>query len=52
MYKCLKYPEHLGTKQFGSLLIIIYKGLPNCQIGKAFKKNSNVDFRKRKSPRV
>ena len=25
-------------KQFGSLLTIIYKGLPNCQIGKAFRK--------------
>ena len=39
-HKYIKYPKHSPMKLFGSLLIITYRRLPNCQDGKAFRKNS------------
>ena len=48
IYKCtdkpihhtqtLKFPEHSPMNLFGNLLTITYRSLPNCQIGKAFRK--------------
>ena len=40
-HKYLKHPEHSPMNLFGSLLTITYKHLPNCQLGKAFRKKPN-----------
>ena len=34
----LKYPDHSPMNLFVSLLTITYRHIPNCQIGKAFRK--------------
>ena len=42
MLKCLKHPKPSPRRLLGSLLSITYRHLPNCQIGKSFRKISNV----------